>query len=61
MSVLMRYQILLKMTERSLIRLIDQYNAGGLHPKTRLALEILDGIDGPGDRVVGNFELGVAA
>ena len=51
MSVLERYKAILNMNQQSLIGLIDQYNKGKLSPKTRLALEMIDGCDGPGDEV----------
>lgn len=51
MSVLERYQAILKMSDKSLMRLVNQYNAGGLSPKTRLALEVIDGCVGPGDAI----------
>lgn len=61
MTVLERYETILKMSDKNLILLIDQYNEGGLSPKTRLVLEMIDGCDGPGDRIVGTFKIGVAA
>lgn len=61
-TVLTWYIRFLAMNDDFLMHAIDVYNKGGLQPNARLALEIIDGCDGPGDRVVGSdFELGVAA
>ncbi len=54
MTILERYQVFLKMSEKSLMWMVDQYNAGELSPKNRLVMEMIDGCDGPGDRVVSN-------
>jgi hypothetical protein len=40
------------MSDKSLAQLIDLYNRGAVSEKTALALEIIDGCDGPGDEVV---------
>jgi len=61
MTLLERYEMLLKMNDKSLMNMIDQYNAGNLSPKTRLAMEMIDGCDGDGDRIAGAFQVGVAA
>jgi hypothetical protein len=63
LSVRERYEILLKMNDKNLMNLIDKYNAGELEPKTRLAMEIIDGGIGlPGESVVGSdLQIGVAA
>lgn len=52
MSVLERYLVILRMSDKSLAQLIDLYNRGAVSEKTALALEIIDGCDGPGDEVV---------
>lgn len=52
MSLLKRYLVLLRMSDKNLMNMVDQYNLGGLSPKTRLAMEMIDGCDGDGDRVV---------
>jgi hypothetical protein len=45
MTLLERYEAILKMSPISLMNLIDNYNKGLLSDKTRLALEIINGIE----------------
>lgn len=61
MTVLERYIALLNMSDKALMGMIDLYNNNQVSPKTRLAMEMIEGCDGDGDRVVGSdFQIGDA-
>jgi hypothetical protein len=52
MSVIECFQKYLMMSENSLKICVDLYNAGHLTANARLALEAIEGCDGPGDQVI---------
>lgn len=52
LTVTDRFEMLLNMSGKSLLCLIDLYNADAIENEdTKLAMEALDGFEGPGDEV----------
>lgn len=51
MTIAERYQTFLNMSDEALMFCVDLYNAGNMTWKSMVALEAIEGCDGPGDAV----------